>query len=328
MNTNLDPFLEEVQRGREGLNVGLKGGFPKLDKATYGIQRKRIYLVGAEEKTGKTTWVNFRFVISPYLQGYKNIRWNYFSYEIDKIDTIAKLVACLMYIKYNRLVDENYILGRAEYRLSDDDTKMVEEIVSNDISAIMSNMLFIEKKMPPTAIKSTLIEDLKHYGRLEFEDDGQLKKFTPYKEDFHRISIFDHVGLIPIEPGKGNKKNSLDYFSSNLVEIRNKTNDIFVPISQFNRSLSNIERLKYSKDFLKPSPSDFKDTGNLSEDANMVIALFNPTLYPQIKDYLGYNPKDVGIGFRSLHILRNRNGRGQIDLPMKMIGENGFFEEL
>jgi hypothetical protein len=44
-------FLDEVEFGLSGGYKGLKGGLPKFDKFTNGIQKSTYYLIGAGMKT-------------------------------------------------------------------------------------------------------------------------------------------------------------------------------------------------------------------------------------------------------------------------------------
>ena len=60
-------FLEALKQGQEGENKGLPTGLPPLDRAIDGVQKKAIYGVAAGPKVGKSTLVDFGFVIHPIL---------------------------------------------------------------------------------------------------------------------------------------------------------------------------------------------------------------------------------------------------------------------
>jgi hypothetical protein len=331
-------FLEEVDFGIKGGNKGIPGGLPRFDKFTNNIQKSTFYVIGAQQKTGKSAFVDFRFVLQPYLSGHKNVHWIYFSYEIDKTEKMAKFCAFFMWHKYKILCDSNYILSRGENKLSSEHRVLVDKIYNEDIKPLFERIDFIEDKSNPTGIYNYLLEYAKKNGEFIYEDyfiqeEGQTvskKRIVGYKEnnsDLVTIIILDHVGLMRRERGY-TKKDNIDKISEYFVWLRNRCKFTPIAISQFNRDLSKVDRLKFSGEDLQPTVEDFKDTGNLSEDASMVIALFNPTLYPHIKRHLGYDLTRIGKSYRSAHILASRNTETGINLSLFMVGENGFFYEI
>jgi replicative DNA helicase len=52
--TNVDFLYEEINRGREGKNIGLNTGIPKLDNYIGGIQRGNYTLVFGLSGSGKS----------------------------------------------------------------------------------------------------------------------------------------------------------------------------------------------------------------------------------------------------------------------------------
>jgi len=95
-------FRTEFARGLEGKNEGLSFGLPALDIELGGVQKRAIYGICAGPKVGKTTFTDYSFVISPYLDYLElkkdpkyatlEIEWIYFSFEISRIKKEFKLV--------------------------------------------------------------------------------------------------------------------------------------------------------------------------------------------------------------------------------------------
>lgn len=141
------------------------------------------------------------------------------------------------------------------------------------------------------------------------------------------ICIVDHVALCKRNPGLSEKEN-IDKLSEGFVFLRNLFGMTIIVLSQFNRELENIDRLKVSKDNLAPTRSDFKGTGNLSEDANLVIGLLNPNVYPNLDSHLGYSLKDWGNSYRSVHIIASRNIEGDSNISVLLEGKTGRIKEL
>jgi len=345
-------FLEEVNNGLEGKNEGIRGGLPRLDQFVCNIQKARYEVVGAMQKTGKTAFIDYRYVISPYMENkYRPINWIYFSYEIDRLAKMAKFCAYFMRIKHGIQCSANYILSRGENKLDPKHLSLVEDIYKNELSDLFGvydqygrctrrgRIDFIEEKDNPTGIYKYLMRYAEQNGQFIYEpymvmdDNGrkvEKQRIIGYKENnpnLYTIIILDHVGLMRKENGY-DKKANIDKMSEYFVFFRNICRFTPIVVSQFNRGLGKIDRLKFSGEDLQPTMEDFKDTGNMGEDASLVLGLFNPTLFPHLESHLGYDLTKLGKRYRSLHILASRDTETGVNLSMAMDGETGFFEEL
>jgi len=113
--------------------------------------------------------------------------------------------------------------------------------------------------------------------------------------------------------------------SKTLVDFRNKCNWTPIVVQQLNRTLSSVDRFKLDR--VEPQLSDFKDTGNTQEDANIVMSIFSPMRY-DIQKYRGYKIDTLKDRFRSLSLLKNRDGDADKTIGLKFLGEIGLFREL
>lgn len=344
-------FLQEVDRGIEGYYTGLVSGMPRLSKAINNIQKGTYYVLGAQQKTGKTAFLDHFFILQPYLLNPNaKVKWIYFSYEIDRINKMAKWVAYLMYVKHGIRCDLNYILSKGDNQLSPEHRKLVEEIYNNEIVDLFGKydkygkkisegkIDFFDEKENPTGIRNYILNYAKKNGEIIYEDyetevDGKIvvkQKIAGYIEDDPEqmtIIIIDHMGLLRKERGFNDKQN-IDKMSQYLVELRNKFRFSSIAVSQFNRDLGKTERLKFSGEQLQPTMEDFKNTGNMGEDASMVMALFNATRYPHITEHLDYNVPHIGKGYRTIHILSSRNTESDMYIAGELEGKTGYFAEL
>src|SRR4051812_49315090 len=119
-------FVKTFEDGLSGLNLGLTTGIKPLDIAINGTQKKTSIGVAAAPKTGKTSFVDFCFLVSPYLQMLKegrldDIDWIYWSFEIDRVSKEFKIASLFMFVDYGifdfefegkkYLMSANYLMG-------------------------------------------------------------------------------------------------------------------------------------------------------------------------------------------------------------------------
>jgi replicative DNA helicase len=103
-----------------------------------------------------------------------------------------------------------------------------------------------------------------------------------------------------------------------------------VVVSQFNRDISNPIRIKNGD--VEPQLDDFKDSSTTQEDADVVMALFDPMRY-KVPDPSGYDLNKLvdttgSKFFRSLRIIKNSYGSDDIRIGLGFYGEIGMFKEL
>lgn len=154
-------------------------------------------------------------------------------------------------------------------------------------------------------------------------------RYFPEDPNIINVVLIDHVGKWKHERGYGDKQ-TLDKGSEYLGELR----DIFgwspVVISQFNRNISNINRR--TKTDLSPEKQDFKGTGDIYEDCDFAMALFNPR-ENGLDEFKHYNlhaltNKEGYNRFRSIHVLKNTYGIDNFTIGLNFIGECGYFREM
>lgn len=148
--------------------------------------------------------------------------------------------------------------------------------------------------------------------------------------------ILDHVGKLKRIKGM-TKKETLDWMDDELCIARDDFKMSPIPISQFNRSISATDRLKFNNGDLDPVLEDFKDTSNMTESADLVVSVFEPGRYKSWDskgNYKGYNIRDAmvtpkGVSrSRSIHVLKNSTGISGVSQLLRFTGESMFFEAM
>jgi hypothetical protein len=154
--------------------------------------------------------------------------------------------------------------------------------------------------------------------------------YIPKKHNTFVKIVLDHLGKL-----KGStKKSAIDEVDEILSIARDEYQFMPIAVSQFNRAIGDITRIKFTNGNLEPILEDFKDSGNTQESADLIIGPFDPYRYKSFdKDglYKGYNIADMNSPgtldldgrqrFRSIHILKNSYGDAQITFGMRFTGE-------
>ncbi len=166
---------------------------------------------------------------------------------------------------------------------------------------------------------------------------GVKKRIEPYSEVYFPKDktlivqhITDHIGNINKEENYTEAKQIIDLHSGNMGHARDLYNISPLDISQFNRDVTDPNRLK-DKNNLAPRLEDFKSSGNPTENADLVLALFNPYRY-KIESHLGYTVNELITPsghnrFRSMFALKNSYGADDIGIGMYFLGEIGLMGE-
>ncbi len=354
-------FIEEFKKGQAEKNKGLYmgDGLSGISKAINGVQRKRIYGIASAPKIGKSTFVDYGFVISPYLEWLKtqnvNIEWIYFSFEIDRVSKEFDFATYFLYHDYGieavsleegqtttingekrTVIDlsPDYLRGR----LLDDNNQIIKvkpaimevlkEVYANRIIPLFGEysdtgslitpgkITFIEEKENPTGVRKFLMRKAEREGKFVHAFFGENGKkiigYQPDDPDKITIVIIDHLRKLPPERGF-TLKQTVDKMIEYCVELRNWCGYTFAPIIHTNRSMSDVDRMKYAKDELFPTSEDIKDTGNLSEDADYMFTIFNPNDEKfHLSKHFGMDLKDrhnnpLYPNLRTIHLVESRH---------------------
>ncbi len=334
-----DEALGDVDNGLQGLNKGIPfgRGMTRLSNIMSGIQPARYDLWGAETGVGKTAIVDQLYVLGPleFLMLHEDYPFTleifYNTLEITIKKKIIKWTCWRMLNKYGILVDSEYMLSKGERVLKLEHYEKFKEC-RDFIEKILKHIRFKEFGKP-SEIHQDLITYHNANGVVEpvtvTREDGTQYVVNVYKPNKPKeivLSITDTLGKMRMEEGVNFNKVNIDKYSNNCIYTRNLYKTSHVAIQQFNRDSSDISRRKYSE--ITPQLSDFKDTGSTPEDADSVIALFNPSRY----EYTTYKELELRAAFndhiRFVFLLKNRDGADNKYMPTRLFGGCGDFREL
>ena len=314
-------LFENVKEGKKGRNIGISTGIPKLDSIIYGIQKKYLYVVGADTSGGKTSFALDIFIYNLIKNaGDTPISILYYSFEMASEVMFAKLLSRYIWDEYNEVVTFEDILSLTQ-PISDKHEELVEKS-KEWLIGVSKKLIIYDKALNPNGIYATCKEWLKNFG--EFVSLGEHKEeYVDKHPERYKVVLIDHVGLIG---GQGPKKERIDLTVEYLIYFRNKCSISGVFIQQLNRNAKGMDRKLNGYELTQLD--DFKDTSGTTDAAEVVIALYFP-YREKIARCEGYPIQNVlKKRFRLGLILKNRYGQSDVNIGLNFFGEVGMFKEL
>jgi hypothetical protein len=323
---------QEVELGLTGRNNGIPMGFNRLNRYI-GIRKSMYFLVGGLTGSGKTSFIDDAFVLNPfdwYISqpdpGIK-LRIIYRSMERSRTYKLAKWVSRKIFIDQGIIIPVSKLLGWNDKMTKDEHDLflMYEEYVSrmDDVITIIDgpeNAVGIAKELKAHALQN---------GRIEQVDEFN-KRYFPNHENEITIVIIDHIGLLKTTKDQTTKKQAIDKMSDELRYARDFYGYTPVVVSQFNRDISNPIRIKNGD--VEPQLEDFAESSQTQNDADVVLALFDPMRY-KVADPSGYDLNKLkdqygAKYFRNLRLIKNSYGEDDVRIGLGFMGQIGMFKEL
>lgn len=331
---SFEQLKQEVQSGIDGRNNGIPMGFDRLNKHI-GIRKSIYTLVGGNTGSGKTSFIDDAYVLNPfdwYIDSKRNntdikLRIIYRSMERNSTYKLAKWISRKIFIDYGKLIPVGKLLGWTDKMTPDEhDLFLMYEDYANHMKEVIT---LIGGPENPVGIAKELKEHALANGKIEQLDEHN-KIYIPNNANEITLVVLDHIGLLKTTKTQPTKKDAIDKMSDELRYARDFFGYSPVVVSQFNRSISNITRLKNGD--VEPQLEDFSESSSTQNDADVVLALFDPMRY-KVADPSGY---DLNIlrdeygnkYFRSLRLIKNTFGSDDLRIGMGFLGQVGMFKEL
>lgn len=328
-------MLDTVDQGRSGRILTIPTGIPKFDQTVYGTRQGCYYLYGAETGVGKTKFVREKHIYTVY-DKYKEINdpskldVNFldFSLEISAKENMAAATTRHIYKQTGMIVTPDQLFGWTT-RLSDAHRQLVETYKPY-FQDFEKKLYVFDDEVTPTKLHDVLLAYAKRVGRFSKEGRwiSECGDYTPNNPNLYTIIVVDTINLADIEPTHDTVKTSIDRISRLLVWFRNKCGFTPIVIQQFNAEISAVDRGRYG--IKTPLLRDFEDSKRTTKDANIVFGMFDPMRHMKEDEALfnGYDITQLRSWFRSLHLLKHRNGQSNKFIPLQCKGAVGLFEQL
>jgi KaiC/GvpD/RAD55 family RecA-like ATPase len=329
---SFEDLKREVQAGLDGRNNGIPMGFERLNKYI-GIRKGMYTLIGGLTGSGKTSFVDDAYVLNPFDwfisqkdPGVK-LRIIYRSMERSRTYKFAKWISRKIFLDHGVIIPVSKLLGWTD-KMSHDEHDlflMYEDYMDSmkDVITIIDgpeNPIGIAKHLKDHALANGVMEDVDQYN----------KKYIPNNDNEITIVVVDHIGLLKPTKDHPTKKQSIDKMSDELRYARDMYGYTTVIVSQFNRDISNPIRIKNGD--VEPQLEDFAESSQTQNDADVVLALFDPMRY-KVPDPSGYDVNKLrdefgAKYFRSLRLIKNSYGEDDVRIGLGFLGHVGMFKEL
>lgn len=329
---SFDQLRHEVQLGLEGRNSGIPMGFNRLNRYI-GIRKSMYFLVGGLTGSGKTSFIDDAFVLNPFdwyisqKDPKLKLRIIYRSMERSKTYKLAKWVGRRIFMDHGFIIPVPKLLGWTEKMSHDEhDLFLMYEDYMNHMDSVITIIGGAEN---PVGIAKELKAHALENGRIEQVDEYN-KHYVPNNENEITIVIIDHIGLLKTTKDQTTKKAAIDKMSDELRYARDFYGYTPVVVSQFNRDISNPIRMKNGD--VEPQLEDFAESSQTQNDADVVLALFDPMRY-KVADPSGYDLDKLkdqhgAKYFRSLRLIKNSYGEDDVRIGLGFMGQIGMFKEL
>ena len=323
----VDRVLDDIDlRAEKVLNGGINSipcPFPRFSKYFVGIEQKKMYVVTARTKVGKTTFASFVFIYNSLLYAYEHpdvirVRIFYYAWEEDPNEVLLRFM--------------RYYLSRT----SNDNIRLSQESLSStnnvSLSSEIRNLLRNEKlrkiwdffeshiqfsnSSNPTGVWKEMIRYAEDNGtiyrkKVKIKDELGVNKeidkfdyYVPNDPDEYRIIFIDHVSEISQEQGLSLKE-SIDKLCKYLIALRNDYGFTSVILQQQSTASENNDAFKLGR--VGASKNTVADSTYTVNKCNMCIGINSPFDRKE-ENWKGYDITKLKDWFRYAEILVNRGG--------------------
>jgi hypothetical protein len=247
--------------------------------------------------------------------------------ERSRTYKLAKWVSRKIFVDYGITIPVPKLLGWTDKMTSDEhDLFLAHREYVEQLSEMVTiidgpeNPVGIAKDLKKYALERGTIEEVDEYNKI----------YIPNNPNEITIPVIDHIGLLKLTKDQPTKKQAIDKMSDELRYARDFYGYSPVVVSQFNRDISNPIRIKNGD--VEPQLEDFADSSQTQNDADVVLALFDPMRY-KVADPSGYNLDKLvdqygAKYFRSLRLIKNSYGEDDVRIGLGFMGQIGMFKEL
>lgn len=333
--STFDDVMREVDEGIAGKNSGLPMGFKRLNRYI-GIRKKIYTLIFGATGSGKSSFLHdayilnpFDWYISPENRGGVKLKVILFSMERSKSYIVSKWLSRKIFLDSGEIIPVPKMLGWWDEKLTRTERSLILKY-KEYIDLLENEVLDIYEGGRSAADMYRIVKNYADANGKEEQISEFKKIYIPNHPNEVILPIADHLGLAKQTREHKTKKEAIDAVSEAFQKFRDFYGMSPIAVSQITRELGSVQYQKM--DSFEPTLDHAKESGRPAEDADNVIALFDPLRYnTNDKSYDAHkfvNPNTGAKHFRSLKVLKNTYGEDDIRIGMAFWGTSGVFKEL
>lgn len=260
------PAIERIEEQQKsgGALTGIPSGFADLDNMTAGFQRADLIIVAARPAMGKTSLV---LNITQHIGIEHHLPVAFFSLEMSKDSLVQRLLT-------------------SEARI---DAQLVRKsMLTNEHYARLARAAGVLSPAP------IFIDDSAGISLLEMRSRARRLKV----DNDIKLIVVDYLQLIR-GPNAENRQQEISEISRSLKGLAKELDVPVIALSQLSRAPE--QRGSESK---RPQLSDLRESGAIEQDADLVLFIYRPEVYGELKDKDGNSLE----GTAELIIGKQRNG--------------------
>lgn len=302
---------------------------PLFNEYTFGTRRATLYLYGAETGVGKTTWAREQHMFVPYEYCMRvndptklDLLFVDFSLEMSAEINMASLASRKMYQDYGYIYPVSRLMGwNKQGGPPTEGAMQVLDSYREYFSEFERKLIVVDEDVTATKFHDVLMDVAKRTGTFSREGRWiwQCGTYIPNNPALMVIVFLDTINLTDTDPENKTIKSTIDKVSRMMVWFRNVCQMTFINIQQFNDNINDPRRFKKY-----PLLTDFEDSKRTIKDADVVYGLFEPQRHHK-ETFHDYKVLSLKSWFRSLHLLKHRNGLSSKFIPLKFNGMVSMF---
>ena len=284
--------------------------------------------------------------------------------EDTRADLEDALFSSLVYRLTGRNITATSLKSLGKYKLTKDDFIAIER-VEPYVEQLLSFCYIFDNTYNATGLYKNTKRILMQNGKRRYltkdtKDDyisqeeymrlhpDQQKNFIPKdyiqdNDDIHWFVITDYLNLIEGELTKvylGSQEhvkylNERDSMSKFVFDYGVKVLQKLFRVTSINiiQQAAETENKKFDNqgrnilDKLRPSRQGYGENKIIARAAQLILGIFSPAYYG-FEKYMNYDLNAFDGNYRSLLILKNKIGKGHVELPMFFNGMSDYFAEI
>lgn len=339
-----DRAWSKIEENRKNEINCIPFGFPRFEEYLPGIEQKMYYIMTANSGVGKSQITDNMFLYAPYNFYLKSFREKkidlkifYFSLEMDAESKVIQGMSKHLYSRYGIKTDVKQILSKTKNSLPEETYQALYK-TKQYFDHLESVVTIIDDQLSPIEINRIVTNyALKNGKEVTYKaKDGKeyFSHYEPNNPNKYTIFITDHLAELSLsrDPVTGKTldiKATIEQHSDFNRINRNKYGFTFVDVQQQTASKEDQEFYQGLSitTKLEPSLAGLGESKLTQRKANVVLGLFAPNRF-ELPSYRGYNIKLLNDNFRSLSVLKNRNGMSNVHVGLYFDGAVNYFQEL